>query len=52
MNDRVKKYLRHVAAEFIEDDSEEDRDAMWALLPQEDRDLANELVEGIFGEWL
>ena len=54
--ERVKAYLQLVAADHIDDDDERDysaeRDDVWAEMTQAERDTANDLVVGVFGDWI
>lgn len=47
----VTSYLRLVAREHVKgEDVDDERDAIWDVLTQEERDLANHVVEAVFGE--
>jgi hypothetical protein len=50
----VKEYLRLLAKRLIDDDEEagEDMGAVWGRMTPAERDTANELVSGIFIEWV
>ena len=51
--DRVKKYLRCVAEEIVEDlDCQFERDEIFKAMAQEERDFVNEIVDLVFGEYL
>lgn len=53
---RVKAYLKNVAEEWVEDDGDrnyqDERDVIWDTMTQAEKDTANELVIGIFGQWI
>ena len=48
----MKAYLRLVARWLIEDDENDERDAIWEQMNPEERKATNTIVEAIFGEWL
>ena len=55
----VAAYLRHIATEYIEADTEEEaedigdaRDALWETMTPPERAAANTLAVAIFGPWL
>ena len=55
----VKKYLRILAQDHIDGGFEDDerdysgeRDDVWGEMSQEEKDTANDLTTGVFGEWL
>ncbi len=54
--DLVKKYLSIVAAEHIDGNDDRDysdeRDQLWEEMTQEEKDTANDLVLGIFQQWV
>jgi hypothetical protein len=57
--DRVKQYLRLLAAEHIdggyeddETDYSEERDTIWDTMTKAEQKTTNDLVRGVFGEWL
>lgn len=59
ITDKVKAYLKNVAEEHIdggyeddERDYSEERNEIWDSMTQAEKDTANELVVGIFGEWI
>lgn len=59
VNDRMVTYLRLVATWLIEKQSEAEaheseavQDSIWRELDSAARDHLNDLVQGIFGEWL
>jgi hypothetical protein len=46
-------YLRYVAGEYIDgDDMQEDRYAEWGKMTQVERDMANRIVQVVFGDYL
>ena len=53
VTDRVKKYLRRVAEEIVEDEEcQFERDEIYKTMTQEERDFVNKIVELVFGEYL
>ena len=49
----VIAYLRYVAGGIIEDDHmQEDKDAEWNKMSLVERDMANRIVEVVFGDYL
>lgn len=46
-------YLRYVAGEHIDNDCmQESRDSEWEKMTQVERDMANRIVEVVFGDYL
>ena len=57
VTDRVKVYLRLVAMWYVEDRhnaaaAAAARDAIWVTMTKEERDLVNEIMDLVFGEYL
>lgn len=53
VTDRVKVYLRLVAMWYVEDrHNAAARDAIWVTMTKEERDLVNEIMDLVFGEYL
>lgn len=55
----VKQYLKIVAEEYIDGGFEDDErdysgelDEVWEQMSQAEKDTANDLVIGVFGEWI
>lgn len=53
VTDRVKAYIRLVADEIIADhNGSAARDALYEEMSQEEKDLVNEIMDLVFGEYL
>ena len=53
VTDRVKKYLRRVAEEIVEDEEcQFECDDIYEAMTQDERDFVNAIVELVFGEYL